>query len=114
MVTMSAAVPMPVHDMLLRLLLLSPNWLHLRRRLAALRHHVKWKSVLWHNLSQRNCLGATSAEDKCALCKVEVYMQVDREKKMKHEKAVKLRRTEKVRVRERDRLSERVTERTEE
>ena len=40
---------------------------------------VKWKSGLWHNLSQRECVGVsvTSAAVRCVLSKGEVYMQVD-------------------------------------
>ena len=32
---------------------------HPRRRLTTLRYHVKWNSVLWHDLSQRECVGAS-------------------------------------------------------
>ena len=38
----------------------------------------KWNSVWWHDLSQSECVGAcvTSAVDKCALCKSEMYTQI--------------------------------------
>ena len=40
---------------------------------------VTWNFVLWHNLSQRECVGGsvTGSKDKRTLCKSDMYMQID-------------------------------------
>ena len=59
----SAVVAIPACCYVMRRLLLlrqisrASNRLHSRWRLSALRHHVKWNSVLWRILSQRECVG---------------------------------------------------------
>ena len=79
---MSAAVIMLVHDLLLRLLLLPRNLESSRQRQAALHYHISGTLLLWLNMSQRGCIGesVTSAEDRCAHCMGEVYMQFKRER----------------------------------
>ena len=64
----SAVVAIPACCHVVRLQLLqrisrASNWLHFRWRLSALRHHVKWNSVLGPSLSQRECVGRVI---KCA------------------------------------------------
>ena len=82
---MSAAVTVLVHDSLLKLLLLrileSPQLFPLVMRLSGVPLPFEWNSVLWCDLSQRECAGAllTRAVDRCALCRSEVRMQIDRE-----------------------------------
>ena len=60
---------------------------HLWRRSTTLRYDDKWNSVLWHDLSQRECVCASviSAADKCAQCRSEVYTHFVREIKCKPE-----------------------------